>query len=128
MGLRLGEGMISLAHAFNYAGSKSILTGLWKIDEEVSMQFMDEFYRNLSVGLPKEEALRKAKLWYLKNNTGRALALQYWIGLVLMGDTTPLQVTQNDHLPITLDSRRYFAAIVSLALLEKKITGKKLNM
>jgi CHAT domain-containing protein len=31
-----GEGMISMAHAFNYAGSESMLTGLWKIDEQSS--------------------------------------------------------------------------------------------
>jgi len=33
-GYQDGEGMIALAHAFNYAGSKSILTSLWPVDEE----------------------------------------------------------------------------------------------
>lgn len=91
-GYQDGEGMISLAHAFNYAGSESILTGLWKIDEQVSMQLMDEFYKNLSAGMAKDEALQKAKLWYLQNNNGRLLAPQYWAGLVLMGDTAPIQL------------------------------------
>jgi len=94
-GYKDGEGMISLAHAFNYAGSESILTGLWKIDEQASMQLMDEFYQNLAAGLPKDEALQQAKLWYLKNNNGRMLAPQYWAGLVLMGDTAPLQLQPN---------------------------------
>ncbi|MFK7812184.1 MAG: CHAT domain-containing protein, partial [Maribacter sp.] len=39
-----GEGMISLAHAFNYAGSESILTSLWQIDEQSSTQILEYFY------------------------------------------------------------------------------------
>jgi len=46
-----GEGMISLAHAFNYAGSESILTGLWKIDEQTSAVLIEAFYKNLVDGL-----------------------------------------------------------------------------
>jgi CHAT domain-containing protein len=42
-----GEGMISLTHAFNYAGSESIVTGLWKIDEQASALLLDIFYKNL---------------------------------------------------------------------------------
>ncbi len=93
-GYKDGEGMISLAHAFNYAGSESIITGLWKIDEQSSAVLMDLFYKYILDGMPKDEALRLAKLSYLKNASGRALAPQYWAGLVLMGDTTPLQIEQ----------------------------------
>jgi hypothetical protein len=82
--------MISLAHAFNYAGSESILTGLWKIDEQASSLLVDNFYKELLKGLPKDQALRRAKLAYLKNNEGRMLAPQYWAGLVIMGDTAPV--------------------------------------
>ena len=42
-----GEGMISLAHAFNYAGSESILTSLWKIDEQSSAVIIESFYKYL---------------------------------------------------------------------------------
>lgn len=87
-----GEGMISLAHAFNYAGSESILTGLWKIDEQASAVLMESFYKNLVAGMPKDEALRLAKLDYLKNANGRALSPQYWAGLVIMGDTSPIDL------------------------------------
>lgn len=89
-GFQDGEGMISLANAFNYAGSESILTGLWKIDEQASSILMDHFYPHLLDGLPKDEALRQAKLSYLKNAEGRMLAPQYWAGLVIMGDTSPV--------------------------------------
>ncbi len=93
-GFQEGEGMISLAHAFNYAGSESILTGLWKIDEQASTLLLEDFYNILVKGLSKDEALRQAKLSYLQNNEGRMLAPQYWAGLVIMGDISPIQLKQ----------------------------------
>ena len=93
-GFKDGEGMISLAHAFNYAGSRSMLTGLWKIDEQVSTIIMDEFYKNIAAGMDKDEALRQAKLHYLATNNGRITDPYYWSGLVIMGDTSPLIITK----------------------------------
>src|SRR5690606_25099467 len=90
-----GEGMISLAHAFNYAGSESILTSLWEIDEESSAKIVKLFYDNLSLGMPKDEALRKAKLSYIAKAERRTVAPQYWAGLVLIGDTTPIDLNNN---------------------------------
>ncbi len=39
-----GEGMVSLAHAFNYAGSKSILTSLWQVDEQSGKFYYRKIY------------------------------------------------------------------------------------
>ncbi len=91
-GFEDGEGMVSLAHAFHYAGSESMLTGLWKIDEKASAQLMEAFYQNLVAGMSKDEALRQAKLHYLQTAEGRALSPQYWAGLVIMGDTAPIEL------------------------------------
>lgn len=97
-GFKDGEGMISLAHAFNYAGTQSMLTGLWEIDEQASALLLDLFYKNLSKGLSKDAALRQAKLTYLKNAEGRMLAPAYWAGLIIMGDTSPIVLTQHNTL------------------------------
>lgn len=88
-----GEGMISLAHAFNYAGSESILTSLWEIDEESSAKILTYFYDNLTKGMAKDEALRQAKLSYIAKAQGRTAAPQYWAGLVLIGDVSPIPLT-----------------------------------
>ncbi|WP_178987699.1 CHAT domain-containing protein [Winogradskyella schleiferi] len=93
-----GEGMISLAHAFNYAGSESILTSLWKIDEQSSVAIIENFYRYLKKGLPKDEALKKAKLDYIATAEGRTVSPQYWAGLVLIGDTAPINLTTSSNL------------------------------
>ncbi len=93
-GFQEGEGMISLAHAFNYAGSESMLTGLWKVDEQASTILLETFYKNLANGFSKDEALRQAKLSYLQNTNGRMLAPQYWAGLIIMGDISPIDLKQ----------------------------------
>lgn len=94
-GYQDGEGMVSMAHAFNYAGSESIMTGLWKIDEQSSMQITEAFYENIQKGMTKDEALRQAKLHYLKNANGRMSAPQYWAGLVIMGDVSAVELQTN---------------------------------
>ncbi len=93
-----GEGMISLAHAFNYAGSESILTSLWKIDEQSSAKIIENFYGHLKNGLPKDEALQKAKLDYLATAEGRTISPQYWAGLVLIGDASPIELKTSSNL------------------------------
>ncbi|MGY6522186.1 MAG: CHAT domain-containing protein [Mongoliitalea sp.] len=85
-----GEGMISLSHAFTYAGSESLLTSLWKIDEKASNQITEIFLQYIKEGLPKDRALRLAKLQYLESAHGRTLSPQYWAGLILIGDPEPI--------------------------------------
>ena len=91
-----GEGMISLAHAFNYAGSESILTSLWKIDEKSSAEIVRLFYNKLSEGLPKDKALQQAKLEYLKSKDGRTLSPEYWAGLILIGNNSPIEIPESN--------------------------------
>jgi len=87
-----GEGMISLAHAFNYAGSESILTSLWKIDEQSSAKIIESFYKYIKKGWAKDKALQQAKLDYIATAEGRTANPQYWAGLVLIGDASPIEL------------------------------------
>jgi CHAT domain-containing protein len=96
-GYQDGEGMVSLAHAFNYAGSQSILTALYPIDEQSTTVITDIFYKNLLDGMDKDEALRQAKLDYLSKSHGRLLSPQYWSGLILIGDTSPVHIKQKQN-------------------------------
>lgn len=85
-GYQDGEGMVSLAHAFNYAGSKSILTSLWPVDEQSGSFITERFIENLAAKMPAGQALQQAKLVYLQQADGRMKSPLYWGGLVLMGD------------------------------------------
>lgn len=115
-----GEGMISLAHAFNYAGSESILTSLWKIDEQSSAQIIENFYDYLKQGIPKDEALQKAKLDYLTTAQGRTLAPQYWAGLVLIGDTSPIELQSSSNLVFWLSIGTVFFILLIVFLRKKR--------
>lgn len=85
--LQKGEGIMSLARAFNYAGVPAIVTTLWKIDDESTSEIMEYFYQNLNNGLNKKEALRQAKLTYLELNDDDILKHPYyWSGIVLTGN------------------------------------------
>jgi CHAT domain-containing protein len=89
-GYQDGEGMVSLAHAFNYAGSQRILTALWKVDEQSSNVITEFFVQNLKHGDATDIALQKAKLRYLQQAEGRLQAPAYWAGLVIMGEPAKL--------------------------------------
>jgi CHAT domain-containing protein len=110
-----GEGMISLAHAFNYAGSESILTSLWKVDEQSSAEIIDLFYKNIKKGLTKDKALQQAKLDYLKNAQGRTLSPQYWAGLVLIGDTTPIEMNTSSNFIFWMLGATFIILMIAIA-------------
>ncbi|MHA7055832.1 CHAT domain-containing protein [Aquimarina sp. M1] len=89
--LQKGEGMLSLARGFSYAGAKSLVTTLWKINDQTTSELMQEFYKNLEASLPKDKALREAKLTYLNTAEDELLTHPYyWSGFMISGDTMPL--------------------------------------
>lgn len=80
-----GEGIFSLGRAFLLAGSKSVLTSYWEVSDQSTSAIMESFYRNLIKGNNKPEALRQAKLEYLKNADALTANPYYWAGFVYMG-------------------------------------------
>lgn len=115
-----GEGMISLAHAFNYAGSASVLTSLWQIDEKSSNELLNGFYEYLLLGKPKNEALRLAKLDYLGSSEGRVLHPQYWAGLVLMGDVSPVELSTETNYFIWILGIMAALVLITIIVLKRK--------
>lgn len=85
-----GEGVRSIGYSFAYAGCPSLVMSLWNIDEKVSAEVIERFYDYLADGLPKHEALRKAKLDHLATATDELAMPYYWAGLVLVGDVEPV--------------------------------------
>jgi len=81
--LRRGEGLMSLARAFSYAGAKSIVTTLWAVSDEKTARLMWSFYNYMNEGLPKDEALRQAKRDLIRQTTGDPF---FWAGLIGIGD------------------------------------------
>lgn len=88
--LHKGEGVMSLSRAFAYAGCPSIVTSLWQAQDHSTSVLMRSFYENLSDGLNKADALRKAKLTYLANADKVKSQPFFWAGFILVGDDHPL--------------------------------------
>ena len=90
--LQKGEGMLSLSRAFNYAGATTLVTTLWKINDESTSNIITYFYKNLKSGYSKSESLRRAKLKYLKENNNDEILMHpyYWSGITISGNTNAL--------------------------------------
>lgn len=87
--IRRGEGTFSLARAFAYAGAKSIVTSLWKVNDASTKKLMVAFYRNLKKGMPENAALSKAKRSYIKANKAEANPY-FWAPFIVIGDARAL--------------------------------------
>jgi len=92
--LQKGQGMMSLSKGFFYAGAKSLVNTLWKINDKSSVKLMEYFYESLSEGKNKKEALRNAKLKYLETTEDNLLRHPYyWSAFVVSGDIAPITRT-----------------------------------
>jgi CHAT domain-containing protein len=82
-----GEGIFSLGRSFLLAGAESVLTSLWEVSDQSTSQIMESFYTNIKQGATSPEALRKAKLKYLKNADPVTANPHYWAGFVYIGQS-----------------------------------------
>jgi CHAT domain-containing protein len=66
------------------ANAKSALGSLWPISDEAASQLMASFYRNMTQGQGKAEALRQAQLELLHTNTMKHP--YFWSPFILVGN------------------------------------------
>jgi CHAT domain-containing protein/tetratricopeptide (TPR) repeat protein len=81
-----GEGVLSLARSFMYAGVPSMVVSLWEVNDASTAIIMQSFYQNLSKGLSKAEALRQAKLAYLNSADSTAAHPAFWSAFIQIGN------------------------------------------
>ena len=85
-----GEGILSLARGFIYSGSESVVMSMWEIEDRSGTEIVKMFYNNLKNGDSKSEALRKARIDYLKNADQLRSHPYYWSTLIIYGNNTSL--------------------------------------
>ena len=93
--LQNGEGIISLARGFSYAGAKSIITSLWNVNDQKTADLMVDFYRNLKEGQTKDRALASAKRKYIQNNSPNFAHPFYWAGFIPIGNMEVIEAEQD---------------------------------
>lgn len=100
--LATGEGILSLARGFLYAGSRSVVMSMWAVEDNSASEVMHSFYRNMRSGQTKSTALRSARLRFLRSADQTRSHPYFWSALVIYGDDTPLWY----------DSIRIYAALL----------------
>ncbi len=83
-----GEGVYSLARGFAYAGCPSVVMSLWKVDDLQTARIMPDFYRTLFAGDTKDDALRTAKLRYLRTTNSYHAHPYFWSAFILEGNAS----------------------------------------
>ena len=81
---------MSLSRAFTYAGCPSVITSLWKAEDNATAYLTQKLYYYLQKGYAKDEALQKAKLDYLNDDTiaPNFKTPNFWAHLILVGDAS----------------------------------------
>lgn len=92
-----GEGVMSLSKGFIHAGVPSTVMSLWAVDDCSTSKLMIKFYEFLKKGLPKDEALRQARLEYLEEADAFNQHPYYWAPFIQMGNSSPLNLPDKTH-------------------------------
>lgn len=90
--LSKGEGIESLARGFFYAGTRSLITTLWSVNDAKTADIMERFYRNLKEETPKDAALQAAKMDYVKDEDDFHSHPYFWAGYIAIGDMRPFSI------------------------------------
>lgn len=97
-----GEGVMSLARGFFYAGANSVVSTLWNVSDQAASFIMKDFYKELAAGNSKSESLQAAKLNYLNTHSLSDASPYYWASFVLIGETAATPVKPNFTLGVIL--------------------------
>jgi CHAT domain-containing protein len=92
-----GEGVISLARGFIYAGCPSMVITLWSVDDQSTSDLMLLFYKNLKNNLRVDKSLQLAKIQYLKNSDNMTSHPYYWAGIIQTGKTDSFLIPPKNH-------------------------------
>lgn len=85
--VKTGQGVYGLRRAFLTAGTQTLVTSLWKVDDAVTSELMTDYYRALLAGHPRTAALRDAML---KLRSQRPHP-RFWASFIAFGLDVPLQ-------------------------------------
>lgn len=88
-----GEGILSLSRGFAALGIPATLTTLWSVENQSTYTLNELFYRYLSEGYPKDISLQKAKIEFLKSQSGEKQLPTFWAAAVLVGDAEAVSLS-----------------------------------
>ncbi|WP_306819240.1 CHAT domain-containing tetratricopeptide repeat protein [Archangium lipolyticum] len=85
--VKLGQGVYGLRRALISAGAETVVSSLWKVNDDTTRQLMQGYYRHLLAGEPRVSALRAAML-ELRQAHPHPYA---WAPFIALGRDAPLR-------------------------------------
>ncbi len=85
--IRLGQGVYGMRRALTVAGAETLVTSLWKINDAVTSQLMEAYYRQLLAGQGRTTALRQA----MQTVRLEQPHPHFWAPFIALGLDAPLQ-------------------------------------
>ena len=90
--LQIGEGIMSMARGFQFAGVPTVITTLWPVDDQSSATIMKFFFKNIRAGFDQRKALMRARNEYIDQATKVTGAPSFWAGPVIIGNPGSLAI------------------------------------
>ena len=117
-----GEGVFSMSRAFMTAGVPASLTNLWQVDDKITYRLTESFYKYLQQGVPKDQALNKAKLGLLTDGDKLHSMPYFWAATILIGNTDTIDEyhTVNPNMWIAIALLIIISALFFLVKRKKK--------
>lgn len=85
-----GQGVMSLARAFRYAGSNDVLMTLWAANDKATYSLVTTFFKQLRNGESKPVALQEAFKEHFEQPVAQWMHPFYWSNFMLVGKGEPL--------------------------------------
>ncbi|MEM6269671.1 MAG: CHAT domain-containing protein [Bacteroidota bacterium] len=98
--LERGEGVMSVASGFETAGCPAVIMSVWPVADDAGPGIMRGFYDGLVRGMPVDEALRDAKLAYMRSGGTFRASPFYWAPFIALGDVRPIPLRQKAAFPL----------------------------
>lgn len=123
-----GEGLQSLTNGFLQAGSKSVVSSLWKVDDYATRDLMREFYRAMvEENASPAAALRQAQIKLRENPQYRSPF--YWAAFTVQGDyRRPLDLKSgSEYSPLLLTALAPILLIVGYGIYRLRRAQRTVN-
>jgi CHAT domain-containing protein/tetratricopeptide (TPR) repeat protein len=85
-GVRSGEGVYGLQRSLAVAGARSTLLSLWRVDDGLTVTFMERYYNKLKAGQGRADALRDTQAEFRNNKNSTYNDIRVWGAFQLSGD------------------------------------------
>lgn len=121
--IKRGEGIVGIGKGFSYAGAKSMVTTLWRVNDNSTANFMPLFYEHLKEGCSKDEALWKAKKQFIEKYRNASHPF-FWSGYVAYGNMDAIEF-QHINWSIPFIIGLILAGIIMLFLLRRFLKKKR---